>query len=73
MPTIIPVLPDSMPVLPAHPLVPYAERRTKSHVLRLEKIYDDVKNGEVDSGWLEKVEKMDNIFPNIDYRVYRPI
>ena len=54
-------------------MVPYAERRTKSHVLRLEKIYEDVKQGEIDSGWLEKVEKMDNIFPNIDYRVYRPL
>jgi 1,4-alpha-glucan branching enzyme len=54
-------------------MVPYAERRTKSHVLRLEKIYNDVKAGTIDSGWLEKVEKMDNIFPNIDYRVYRPL
>jgi 1,4-alpha-glucan branching enzyme len=42
-------------------------------VLRLEKIYNDVKAGTIDSGWLEKVEKMDNIFPNIDYRVYRPL
>ena len=29
--------------------------------------------GKVDSGWLEKVEKIDNIFPEINYRVYRPL
>jgi 1,4-alpha-glucan branching enzyme len=32
-----------------------------------------VKSEKIDSGWLEKVEEIDNIFPNIDYRVYRPL
>jgi len=54
-------------------MVPYAVRRTRSHLMRLEKIYDDVLKGEIDSGWLEKVEAMDNIFPNINYQVYRPL
>lgn len=53
-------------------MVPYANRRTKSHLMRFNKLYEDVMAGTVDSGWLEKVEHMDNIFPNIDYRVYRP-
>lgn len=54
-------------------MVPYAIRRTKSHLLRLNKLYDDILAKQVDSGWLEKVEKIDNIFPNINYRVYRPL
>jgi 1,4-alpha-glucan branching enzyme len=54
-------------------MVPYAVRRTRSHLMRLEKLYDDIKAGEIDSGWLEKVEEMDNIFPNINYKVYRPL
>jgi 1,4-alpha-glucan branching enzyme len=54
-------------------MVPYAVRRTRSHLLRFNKLYEDVKSGKVDSGWLEKVEAMDNIFPRIDYRVYRPL
>jgi 1,4-alpha-glucan branching enzyme len=54
-------------------MVPYAMRRTKSHVQRFTKLYEDVKAGKVDSGWLEKVEAIDNIFPAIDYRVYRPM
>ena len=53
-------------------MVPYAVRRTRSHLMRFNKLYEDVKVGKVDSGWLEKVESMDNIFPNINYRVYRP-
>jgi 1,4-alpha-glucan branching enzyme len=54
-------------------MVPYAERRTKSHVQRFTKLYNDILKGEVDSGWLGKVEIIDNIFPNINYRVYRPL
>ena len=54
-------------------MVPYAVRRTRSHLLRLNKIYEDVKSEKIDAGWLEKVEEIDNIFPNIDYRVYRPL
>jgi 1,4-alpha-glucan branching enzyme len=54
-------------------MVPYAVRRTRSHLQRLHKIYDDLAEGKVDSGWLEKVEAIDNIFPNINYRVYRTL
>jgi 1,4-alpha-glucan branching enzyme len=54
-------------------MVPYAVRRTRSHLLRFDKLFDDIRANKVDSGWLEKVELMDNIFPSIDYRVYRPI
>jgi 1,4-alpha-glucan branching enzyme len=54
-------------------MVPYAVRRTKSHLQRFHKLYDDLKEGKVDSGWLEKVEAIDNIFPRINYRVYRPL
>ncbi|NJN30141.1 MAG: glycoside hydrolase family 57 protein [Synechococcales cyanobacterium RM1_1_8] len=54
-------------------MVPYAVRRTKSHVQRFTKLYNDILKGELDSGWLEKVETIDNIFPNLNYRVYRPL
>lgn len=54
-------------------MVPYAVRRTRSHLTRFNKLYDDIKIGKIDSGWLEKVEEIDNIFPEINYRVYRPL
>lgn len=54
-------------------MVPYAVRRTRSHLMRFHKLHDDIKQGKIDSGWLEKVEAIDNIFPKLNYRVYRPL
>jgi 1,4-alpha-glucan branching enzyme len=54
-------------------MVPYAVRRTRSHLVRFYKLYDDILAGKIDSGWLEKVEAIDNIFPSLNYRVYRPL
>ncbi len=54
-------------------MVPYAVRRTRSHIMRFNKLYEDIKVGKIDSGWLDKVAEIDNIFPQIDYRVYRPL
>ena len=54
-------------------MVPYAVRRTRSHLLRFDKLFEDVNAEKVDSGWLSQIEAMDNIFPNINYRVYRPL
>jgi 1,4-alpha-glucan branching enzyme len=54
-------------------MVPYAVRRTRTHLMRFQKLWDDILRGKIDSGWLEKIEVVDNIFPNINYRVYRPL
>ncbi len=54
-------------------MVPYAVRRTRSHLQRFERLYQEILEGKIDSGWLEKVEAIDNIFPNLNYRVYRPL
>ena len=54
-------------------MVPYAVRRTRSHLMRFNKLWEDIRAGEIDSGWLEKVEEIDNIFPNLNYRTYRPL
>ncbi|HAN45204.1 MAG TPA: DUF1957 domain-containing protein [Cyanobacteria bacterium UBA8156] len=59
-------------IMRAGTMVAYAEQRTKTHLLRQKKLYEDILAGTIDSGWLTKVEYMDNIFPNINYRVYRP-
>ncbi|MGL5509947.1 MAG: 1,4-alpha-glucan branching protein domain-containing protein, partial [Microcoleaceae cyanobacterium] len=32
-----------------------------------------IQQDQIDAGWLEKLEMIDNIFPEINYRVYRPI
>ena len=53
-------------------MVDYAVRRTREHLLRFTKIYDQVKGKGIDEQWLASVESRDNLFPEIDYRVYRP-
>ena len=50
--------------------VEYAERRTKEHLLRFMKLFEDIKANHIDETWLNDLEYQDNIFPDIDYRVY---
>jgi len=50
--------------------VEYAVKRTQDHILRFTRLYDDIKAGAVDEAWLADHEYKDNIFPDIDYRVY---
>ncbi len=54
-------------------MVPYAVRRTRSHLQRFNKLWEDIMQEKIDSGWLEKVEAIDNIFPSINYRTYRSL
>ena len=53
-------------------MVDYAIRRTQEHVLRFTRLHDQVRAGSVDPTWLAQVESRDNLFPEIDYRVYSP-
>ncbi len=51
-------------------MVEYAVRRTKDHIGRFNRLYDQIRRGAVDEGWLEDLERRDNLFPWLDYRVY---
>src|SRR5471032_2000389 len=53
-------------------MVDYAVRRTREHLLRFTRLYDQLKDGSLDEAWLAGIESSDNLFPEIDYRVYRP-
>ena len=50
--------------------VEYAVRRTKDHLARFTRLYEDIKANRIDEGWLADIEYKDNIFPAIDYRIY---
>jgi 1,4-alpha-glucan branching enzyme len=58
-------------IMQAGTMVSYAERRTKSHLLRFNHLYEAIHKGELDLEWLEAVESMDNLFPHLNYRVFR--
>jgi 1,4-alpha-glucan branching enzyme len=49
----------------------YALRRTKDHLIRFNRIYDEIKSNSIDEEWLSDIEYKDNLFPEIDYRVHQ--
>ena len=51
-------------------MVDYARDRTRVHLLNFNHLYEQLKRGEIDEGWLGEVERRHNLFPNLDYRVY---
>ena len=51
--------------------VTYAVRRTKDHLLRFTRLYEDIKSDSIDEAWLSDIESKDNVFAGIDYRVHQ--
>jgi 1,4-alpha-glucan branching enzyme len=49
----------------------YSTKRTKEHIQRFMAIYDQVTSGNINEDYIRDCEWRDNIFPEIDYRVYR--
>jgi 1,4-alpha-glucan branching enzyme len=49
---------------------PYAVRRVCDHVNRFNALYEALGHGAISEPWLASVEERDNIFPDIDYRLY---
>ena len=49
----------------------YAVQRTKEHLLRFLRLYEEIKSNSIDENRLSDIEYKDNIFPNIDYRVHQ--
>jgi len=52
--------------------VSYAQKRTKNHLERFTRLWSGLNENYIDRGYLEGIESTDNIFPDIDYRVYTP-
>lgn len=51
-------------------VVPYAVRRTRDHLLNFLRLNDELAARRIDEKWLSELESRDNIFPDINYRVY---
>jgi 1,4-alpha-glucan branching enzyme len=49
----------------------YATRRVKDHVASFSYLFEQLENGQIDEERLEAIETLDNIFPLVDYRVFR--
>jgi 1,4-alpha-glucan branching enzyme len=51
-------------------MVEYAVKRTRDHINRFTRIYHDLQNQSLDEDWLEGIEKKDNLFTDINFRMY---
>ena len=51
-------------------MVDYAKKRIKDHIGRFTKLYNQIKENEIDEVFLKDISKKDCIFPDIDYRIY---
>ncbi|NLZ43760.1 MAG: DUF1957 domain-containing protein [Clostridia bacterium] len=50
--------------------VEYAVKRTKDHIGRFLRLYDEIISGRINEDFLRDLEEKDNLFPDLDYRVY---
>ncbi|MGM0599149.1 MAG: glycoside hydrolase family 57 protein [Candidatus Rifleibacteriota bacterium] len=57
-------------ILKTNTTVEYARKRIKDHTFRFNKLYETIKTDNINEEWLAEVERRDNIFPQMDYRVY---
>jgi 1,4-alpha-glucan branching enzyme len=48
----------------------YATKRTKDHILRFTRLYDQQKGGMIDEEFLSNCEWRDNIFPGLNWKYY---
>lgn len=51
-------------------MVPYAHKKTKMHITRFNRLYNDMLKKKVDPEWLSQIEYQDNIFHDMDCAKY---
>jgi len=52
-------------------VVEYAKRRTIQHLSRFNRLYEAITQSKIDAFWLKELETEDNLFPELNYAVYR--
>ena len=51
-------------------MVDYAKKRIKDHIGRFTKLYYQITDDKIDEDFLKQINKIDCIFPEIDYMIY---
>jgi len=57
-------------IMTAGTAVSYARKRAVDHLTRFDRLYQGLTQGAIDEPFLDEVERRDNLFPNIDYKIY---
>jgi 1,4-alpha-glucan branching enzyme len=53
--------------------VEYATRRFRSHIRRFNALAEDIERGQIDEARLTEIESRDNLFAELDYRIYKSV
>lgn len=53
-------------------MVEYAIQRTREHVSNFLRLDEEIQRDAIDEEWLGWLEYRNNLFPELDYRIYRP-
>ena len=48
----------------------YANKRVTEHICRFTKLWQQVNNGNIDEKYLSYLEYKDNVFPDMNFRIY---
>ena len=57
-------------ILRAGSMVEYAKWRAEGHLKNFDRLVEEVRGEAIDESFLEDVEKKNNVFPRVDYRVW---
>ena len=54
-------------------MVQYAQTRVHDHLVRFNRLLEQLYNNKIDAKWLQMLQQADNIFPDLDYRIFAGI
>jgi len=54
-------------------MVEYASQRLQEHLLNFRTLARMIRTKKIDQSWLQQLEEYNNIFPHLDYRLYRNV
>ncbi len=57
-------------IMKTNTMVSYAIKRTRDHLLNFADLYDQITQGTIDAERVRRLEEKDNLFPDLDYRIY---
>ncbi|MFW0860832.1 MAG: glycoside hydrolase family 57 protein [Dethiobacter sp.] len=53
-------------------MVRYARERVEDHIVRFNRLLEQIYHAKIEREWLEKLKARDNLFPHLDYRSFAP-
>jgi 1,4-alpha-glucan branching enzyme len=57
-------------ILKTGTMISYAIKRTQDHIARFTRLYEEILSNRINELFLKETEERDNLFPELDYRIY---